>query len=140
VNDVKAEVTVSVPAANAWAVISDFEGFIQVIGLPVSLAGPDGAGRERVIGHPDGDIVERLESVDDAHMTLTYRMVTPGPMPVADYAAELSVTPVDSSSATVTWSAHFAAAPGRTDAEGLAAVQDVFDGGLRQVAAYLRDH
>jgi hypothetical protein len=90
-----------------------------------------------VIAHPDGNIVERLESVNDALMTLTYFMVTPGPMPVADYTAELSVTAVDSASANITWVARFKAAPGHGDAEGLAAVRDVFDGGLRQIEAHL---
>jgi hypothetical protein len=139
VNEVKAEATVSVPAASAWAAISDFKGFIEVLGLSVSLIGPDGVGQERAIGHPDGDIVERLESLDEMRMTLTYLMVTPGPMPVADYSAELSVTPVGSSSAAITWIARFTAAPGRGDAEGLAAVQGVFDGGLKQIDAYLRE-
>jgi hypothetical protein len=140
VNEVKAEATVSVPAASAWAAVSDFRGFIEVLGLPVSVIGPDGIGQERVIGHPDGDIVERLESLDEMRMTLTYLMVTPGPMPVADYSARLSVTPAGSSSATITWIARFTAAPGRSDAEGLAAVQGVFDGGLKQIDAHLREH
>lgn len=78
-----------------------------------------------------GTLVERELVRDEAGMRYGYRLLS-GPLPVKDYGATISVTPIGTG-ATVTWSATFEAS-GMSDADAVADIAEVYEAGLAGIA------
>jgi carbon monoxide dehydrogenase subunit G len=72
-----------------------------------------------------GTVVETL--LDEGPHTYSYR-IDDSPLPVADYVATISVIERDGGS-TVSWTAEFEA-DGASDAEAVAVIEGIFQGGL----------
>ena len=59
----------------------------------VSWSG-DQPGATRTISMADGgNLVERLEALDAANFSYSYRIIEPGPLPVSGYLGHVEVTP-----------------------------------------------
>ena len=87
----------------AWDVLRTFN-LAYFKNFPHTITGT-GPGAERTFAQPDGEMTERVIALDDAAMTLSYKIVS-GPWPVSDYTATICVTP-HNAGCQVTWSADF---------------------------------
>jgi len=115
-------------ADEVWALVSDFVGLIAALGLPVQGEG-EGVGAVRTLSNPKGDIVERLEALDNDNRTLTYALVQPGPMPVRDYTSTMTVEADGAGRSVVVWTADFEA-DGAPDEKATSVVSRTYQGGL----------
>jgi hypothetical protein len=89
-----------------WSLIGDFGGSWHPLTASVSLTG-SGIGQLRTIETLDGqNIVERLETIDDAKRFFRYTSIAG--MPVSDYTGMLEVKP-KGSGCVVEWRAQFLA-------------------------------
>lgn len=74
-----------------------------------------------------GEIVERLESVNDNERVYTYTIES-GPLPVAGYTSTIRVRDEDGK-AMVEWSSEFTPS-GASEGDAVAAIQGVYQAGL----------
>ncbi len=104
-----------------WAKIGDFCGIANWgLGLKCALSAD---GKIRTLTTQDGGVVvEQLDNRDDAARTYSYTIVTPGPLPVANYHSKIAVTPAGAGSSIV-WSGKYDA-KGASDADA----KKIFDG------------
>jgi hypothetical protein len=105
---VEEHVRISAPADEVWSIVRDF-GSIADWAPPIADADLDGegVGAERTLTLADGgQVVERLEALDDDDRTLRYSIVD-GPLPVAEYEGTFSVTAIDDSTCEVAWGSTF---------------------------------
>jgi len=105
---VEEHVRISAPANEVWSIVRDF-GSIADWTPPITDADLDGegVGAERTLTLADGgQVVERLEALDDDDRTLRYSIVE-GPLPVTEYEGTFSVAEVDDSTCEVTWASTF---------------------------------
>ncbi len=79
----------------------------------------------------DAEIVEQETARNEDAMSYSYRILS-GPLPVEDYHATISVMPVGSDKAKVTWRSTFEAA-GVSDSEAEDAIRGVYKAGLQQL-------
>ena len=80
-------------------------------------------GKIRTLTTQDGGVVvEQLDNRDDAARTYSYTIVTPGPLPVANYHSKIAVTEAGAGSSIV-WSGKYDA-KGASDADA----KKIFDG------------
>ncbi|HET9073514.1 MAG TPA: SRPBCC family protein [Solirubrobacteraceae bacterium] len=116
-----------VSAAEMWGRIGGFQTPDSWHPAIVSCtAEEDGAVRRLTLG--DGNVVvERL--VGESEHSYTYRILDPGPLPVADYEATITVRAGDGGGCIIDWRANFTAA-GAPDAEAETVIAGVFEGGL----------
>ena len=116
-----------VPADEMWQRIGGFQRLdTWHPGIAASSAEQDGAVRRLALG--DGnEVVERL--VAETDRSYTYRIIEPGPLPVADYEATISVRDGEGGGCVVDWEANFTAA-GVPDADAEGVIAGVFEGGL----------
>lgn len=54
-----------------------------------------------------GELVERLEAIDTANFSYSYRIIEPGPLPVSGYLGHVEVTATGSGSSSIKFSADF---------------------------------
>lgn len=102
----KVSQTISLPASPAavWAVVGQFGNPWNPLIASIKLFG-SGAGQLRVIETIDGkNMVERLDSIEAAKMTLNYSLVSG--IPAKPYAGVISVTP-DKNGCRVTWTVNY---------------------------------
>jgi len=133
---VEEHVRISAPADDVWTVVRDF-GSIADWTPPITDATVDGTGvgAERTLTLADGgQVVERLEALDDEARTLRYSIVE-GPLPVQDYEGTFSVTDVDDSTCEVTWASTFTV-DGPPEDEITGTFSELYAAGL----SGLRDH
>jgi hypothetical protein len=133
---VEEHVRISAPADDVWSIVRDF-GSIADWTPPITDATVDGAGvgAERTLTLADGgQVVERLEALDDEARTLRYSIVD-GPLPVQDYEGTFSVTDVDDSTCEVTWASTFTV-DGPPEDEITGTFSELYAAGL----SGLRDH
>ena len=74
-----------------------------------------------------GEIVERLESIDENERVYTYTIES-GPLPVSGYTSTIRVRD-DDGKATVEWSSEFTP-KGASESDAVAAIQGVYQAGL----------
>ncbi|MCC6223148.1 MAG: SRPBCC family protein [Thermoleophilia bacterium] len=135
---------IDAPAAAVWERVRDFNGLPDwhpaIASSEIEDGRPsDSVGCVRSFHLQDGGhIRERLLALSDADRSCTYSILE-APMPLSDYVATLSVTPItDGDRAYVQWTAEFACDP--ADEAGLVELvgDGVFQGGfdaLRQQLA-----
>lgn len=89
---------IEAPADKVWAFVGDFTGEILTRGYAAGVeASGTGIGALRTY-HLDpaiggGSVIERLVELNAAERTIAYDMVDYGPIPWADYAGRIKVTP-----------------------------------------------
>lgn len=98
---------INAPAADVWAVISDFNALPKYVAAAVeSQVDGEGIGTVRTLTLPDGALLrERLEQLDAEGMSLQYSILD-GPLPVADYLSTMKVTP-SNDGCELEWSSEF---------------------------------
>ena len=101
---VSAERDIKVPARNAWNLLSKFDD----IGWASDLGRDEYEGKgvgmiRRMYVVPGSPTIERLDSRDHENMEFTNSVVEGMPMPIEDYSASVSVTPVGTSSCSIRW-------------------------------------
>jgi hypothetical protein len=98
-------------APQVWRLIADFGGFAEMLVAPrdgtVQTSGM-GVGMTRTVTIGDDYLVERLEEIDDANWWTRYSMLVTGPLPVADYRATISLSPLATDRCALTWVGSFA--------------------------------
>ncbi|HTP96939.1 MAG TPA: SRPBCC family protein [Burkholderiales bacterium] len=75
-----------------------------------------------------GEIVEKLEAVSPTERLYKYSIVS-GPLPVADYLAEIRVIDNQDGTSTVEWSSQFEP-KNATESDAVKAIQGVYQAGL----------
>jgi len=121
---------VNVPADRLWATIGGFNA-LPAWHPAVEKSDLEGSGRGsvrrlRIAG--GGEVVERLESVSDQEKVYSYSIVS-GPLPVANYVAELRVKDNGDDTSTVEWSSTFAPA-GVPETDAVRAIQGIYQAGF----------
>jgi len=129
-SSVSMKTTLHAPADAAWQIIRDFGNpgrFIAAVtACTVEGSGP---GAVRTLTLEGGaEVVERLESLDDAARTLTY-VILSSPLPLRDYVATMAVRELGPDECEVAWSSTFEPA-GAPEAEGKAIVEGVYATGF----------
>lgn len=132
-----------------WQRVGDFAdaGWHPLVSATKADRGNE-PGSVRVIELRDGGrIVETLTSRSEVDRSLTYELVDPGPLPVSNYRATLSVRPGNGRLSVVEWTAGFMRADrsprpetGKTDAAAIAAVTELVSTGLDSVRASVSKH
>ncbi len=95
--EARAEIEISKPVADVWAVVGDFGG---LAGWMPGIESCRVDGDDRILGLLGMEVTERLERRDDDEHVLVYRIV--GGVPVENHRATVSVNPA-AQGATVTW-------------------------------------
>ncbi len=114
---VTVKVNIPVAADQVWQTLRDFGGMDKwafgVASLSLSGVGP---GAVRTITFQDGaEVVERLESLDDAGRRLSYTILA-STLPVEGYVASLTVRDLGPAGSEVEWFSTFGA-KGATEEE-----------------------
>jgi hypothetical protein len=133
---VEEHVRIPAPADEVWPIVRDF-GSIADWTPPITDAALDGegVGAERTLTLADGgQVVERLEALDDEARTLRYSIVD-GPLPVTGYEGTFSVAAIDDATCEVTWGSTFAV-DGAPEDEITGTFEELYAAGL----AGLREH
>ncbi len=79
-------------------------------------------------------MVEKLLNWDDTAHSYSYAILEPGPLPVANYTSTLMVMDHGGGS-MLSWTGHFDAAGGASDADAQKAIEGVYRGGIDGIVA-----
>lgn len=124
--EIRRTVALAAPADEVWRLIGDFHGLAGW--LPgIEKSEPEDGGELRRLTLADGaQILERLESLDEAGRTCTYSILE-SPLAMTGYVSTMTVHEAGSGS-EFDWSGSFEP----TDAEGTAAqvINAVYDAGI----------
>jgi carbon monoxide dehydrogenase subunit G len=130
-------IEIAAPPDKVWAIVKDFGGAHRwVPGVAATALN----GTTRVLKlDAGGQVVEELETIDDANMSLRFRMKDPGPVPVNNFSAQISVSSSGSGS-LVRWRGAFYRAylnndppPEQSDEAAVKAITGMFKGGLEKL-------
>jgi len=127
-------IEIAAPPAQVWAMVKDWAGMAK---WHPAVAEVGGNGNERILNlKSGGKVVEELEAVDDASMLLRYRMKDPGPVPVNNYSAALTVV-AQGGGSMVQWNGAFYRAflnndppPDQNDEAAVKAITGIYKSGL----------
>ncbi|MGQ0793060.1 MAG: SRPBCC family protein [Deltaproteobacteria bacterium] len=118
---------VNASAASVWKVIREFIGLENFIPPIVSstLKG-SGVGAQRTLTTKDGgQIIERLESLDDSARELKYSIVS-SRLPVEGYLAVITIHDLGGGKSEVEWAANFTVVGGAPEADIKARLEGLF--------------
>ena len=129
--------TVAAPAAEVWRVMSDFGGIEANEMIAGCTVDGSGVGAVRTITLvAGGEIIERLESCDDAMRTFSYAIINDSPLPVKNYLSTVKISDDGAGGTTVDWSSSFEAS-GAPEADVVKLIQGVYKGGIARARAKL---
>ncbi len=115
--------TINVPAEKVWEKVSSFRGIEDFSPIARSVTEGEGVGATRHCYMPDGaEISELLEMVDDATMTMKYK-ITDGPFPITNYVSTIKVKHISDNTCEVTWASEF-----NVGKEAKAQMEELFGG------------
>lgn len=132
---------INAPAAQVWAMVSEWGGtdkWIPGVG-PVTVEG-GGVGSIRsadldpATGFP-GRISERLEAFGNSAMHFRYCVVGESPIPITNYVAEMQVTDKGPGTCEVTWSSTWEPSGDISEADLLTAFEGLYALSLDNVAS-----
>ena len=137
-------VTVKAAPDQVWAALKDFgamEKWHPAVEKTVADKGSSVGSTRTLTLKGGGTVVEELESYSDADRKLSYRMKDPGPIPVSNYSATISVKPADGGS-VVEWRGAFYRKfmnndppPDQNDEAAVKAITGVYQAGLANIKA-----
>jgi hypothetical protein len=138
---VKEKVELSVPPEKAWEVIKDYASWHTwhpvVASTEITSGKGNTRGTVRVLTTKDGaKITEQLVHYQPKIFSYTYR-ITDSPLPVTDYVSTLGVKAAKSGS-VVTWSSHFKAKEGTSDADAAKTIRGIYTAGLNSLKEKLK--
>jgi hypothetical protein len=122
------------PADVVWKLVADFGNVAWFPGATAKLEGR-GPGMVRIFAGPNGEIRERLESLDDAKRTLTYTIPQGVPFPVENYRATMAVADAGKGRCTLEWTCT-CDPKGVSDAEATGAIEGMYG----MMIGWMRDH
>jgi hypothetical protein len=126
--------TVPFPLDQVWDLVSDFTGFIERQGIPLTSSG-QGIGMTRTLDVFGASITERFESLDEANHVTSYSIVE-SPLPIRDYQAWIALTAAGDHSTDIAWWSEFE--PTNGDEDGVAAlVRGIYEGGIAAIEKVL---
>jgi hypothetical protein len=121
---------VNVPAGKLWGMVGVFNGMPAwhpgVEKSEVEGSGKGSLRKLRITG--GGEVVERLESLDETEKVYAYSIVD-GPLPVADYISQLRVKDNRDGTSTLEWSCDFLPA-GVPETEAVKIIEGIYQAGL----------
>ena len=140
----KSEITLKASPQKAWdsfktfGAIHDWHPATEGTKLLVGANGKPLAVREFQLKGGDGFVISELLAYDEARKHFKYRIIKTN-LPLANYVAEMWVTPAAGGGSLVHWSASFQrpeeqAKPDQDDAATTKLVQGVFKAGLDNIA------
>ena len=115
-------------ADEVWNLIGQFNAIPDWHPAVTSSKLEDGGRIRRLSLFGGGEIVERLEQIEEGDRLYRYSIVS-GPLPVANYTATLRVKDDGKGKAVVEWSSEFDPA-GATETDATAAVQEIYRAGF----------
>jgi Polyketide cyclase / dehydrase and lipid transport len=114
-------------AEQIWGRIGDFQGLdTWHPGIAGCTAQEGGEVRELTLGGGE-KIIERCLAQSDR--SYSYRILDPGPLPVSDYEATITVSDDEAGGSVVHWRATFEPV-GASEADAVTVIEGIFDGGL----------
>jgi hypothetical protein len=122
---------VNMSADELWQLIGKFNALPDWHPAVSSSKLEDGGRIRRLHLMGGGEIVERLEQIEEGDRLYRYSIVS-GPLPVANYTATLRVKEDKHGKAVVEWSSEFEPA-GASEHDAMAAVQDVYRMGMENL-------
>lgn len=130
-------IEIDAPPAKVWALLKDWGGMAK---WHPAIESVTVNGTERILNLKGGGrVVEELEVVDDASMSLRYRMKDPGPVPVNNYSAQMSVA-AGGAGTLVNWKGAFYRAflnndppAGQDDVAAVGAITGIYKSGLESL-------
>ena len=122
---------VNMSADELWKLIGQFNALPDWHPAVASSKLEEGGRLRRLSLLGGGEIVERLEKIDDADRLYRYSLVS-GPWPVANYTATIRVKEDSKGKATIEWSSEFDP-KGATETDASTAIQDVYKMGLENL-------
>lgn len=114
-----------------WQMIGKFNALPDWHPAVSSSRLEDGGKLRRLSLFGGGEIVERLEKIDDGDRLYRYSIVS-GPLPVANYTATLRVKDDGKGKSVIEWSSEFDP-KGATETDAMSAVQDVYQMGMENL-------
>ena len=128
--NVSMNTTIQASAAEVWKTLSDFNGLPKFVAAIVNSAMEgSGVGALRTLTLGDGgQIVEKLESLDEQAKSLSYSIVT-SPLPLDNYLATVQVRDLGGNQCEVVWSSTFEP-KGAPEAEAKKVVEGVYSLGF----------
>ena len=128
--NVSMNATIAASAAEVWKIISDFNGLPKFVAAVVnSTMEGSGIGAVRTLTLGDGgQILEKLESLDEPAQSLTYSIVT-SPLPLENYLATVQVKDLGGNQCEIVWSSTFDP-KGAPEAEAKKVVEGVYSLGF----------
>jgi len=115
---------VNMSADEVWKLIGQFNALPDWHPAISSSKLEDGGRIRRLSLLGGGEVVERLEQIEQGDRLYRYSIVS-GPLPVANYTATLRVREDGKGKATIEWSSEFDPA-GATETDAMSAIQDVY--------------
>jgi len=117
------------PAADVWAILSDFGG-VKVGGPVTSFETEgEGVGMVRTIGMGGGQVIERLDRHDPDARVFSYRILNDdSPLPVCGYSATVQVIDKADGTSHVNWTGTFE--PRGSEAEAMKVVEGIYRNGI----------
>lgn len=127
---VEMKTTVNSSAEDVWQVVGDFNALDKyVAAVSKSVADGSDVGAQRTLTLQDGgQIVERLESIDQEARTLEYSIVS-SPLPVDNYRSKMEVKELGPGQCEVRWSSTFDAS-GVSEEEAQETIEGVYSMGF----------
>lgn len=122
---------VNMNADELWKLIGKFNALPDWHPAVSSSKLEDGGRIRRVSLFGGGEIVERLEQIEDGDRMYRYSIVS-GPLPVANYTATLRVKEDGKGKSVIEWSSEFEPA-GAAETDAMTAVQDVYKSGMENL-------
>jgi hypothetical protein len=140
------EIEISAPPAAVWAVVGDFTSIANwhpaLATSPASKGSEVGSVRTLTL-KSGGTLVEELEARDSDAMTLKYRAMDGGALPVTNYSSTMVVTAQGAGSKVVWRGAFYRGFPNndpppeQNDEAAVKAVTGVYKSGLQSLKAFV---
>lgn len=128
---VSMESPLNMDADEVWKLLGQFNALPDWHPAVSSSKLEDGGKLRRLSLLGGGEIVERLEKIEEGDRLYRYSIVS-GPLPVANYTATLRVREDKDGKAVVQWSSEFDPS-GATETDATSAVQDIYQMGFESL-------
>lgn len=136
-------IKIDAPADAVWARIKNFESLQDwhpaVATSPADKGSAVGSVRTITL-KGGGELIETLESINDAQRKYSYRLKDGGALPVTNYTSTISVAPDGDAKSTVEWRGAFYRGypnndppPDKNDEAAVAAITGVYKAGLQNL-------
>lgn len=129
------------PADTVWEVLKDFGGFLKWGGGgqgTIEVEG-EGVGMMRTLNIPGlGLIQERVEVLDPATKTLSYRLVGGQPLGMAEYLAVVRLNESGDGACRIAWHGEFEGAEGMDTSKIAANLEGSYVGMSDSLVAYIK--